>query len=392
MEDLLMHPKHLVAAAAAVAIAGTAFGAPAVADDPSPKPLVSVLDRGLLTPLSLAVSDDGTVYYSENFKGTLLRKRPGKAPKTIYQASEGTEVGAVSVSDRGLRFATTFFPEEQPPERAFAKGEPFAAPAKAADGGPSAALMGIGRTGKVRKLADLWAFEKNRNPDGDVVYGLRGLPQDCEVDEDFQPYNGIVESHPYATTQVGRRTFIADAAGNDIVKYGRSGRLSTVAVLPAQPVTVTEEMAGMFGFPECAVGLKYYFEPVPTDVEKGPDGKLYVTTLPGGPEDPSLGARASVYRIDPKTAKTKKVASGLLSATGLAVGGNGTLFVSELFNGRIAKVKAGSTQPTTFLKTVLPGDVELRSNGDLYATTNVLSGLSGEEGDVPAGQVVRIRR
>jgi hypothetical protein len=386
-----MKRKHLVAAAAAVALAGTTFGTSAVADEPSAKPQPSTLDSGLLSPLSLAVSEDGIVYYSENFKGTLLRKKPGKSPKTIYQASEGTEVGAVSVSDRGLRFATTFFPAEEPPLRSFGRGEPLAAPAKA-EGEPSMALMGIGRSGKVRKLADLGAFEEKRNPDGNVVYGLRGLPQDCEVSEDFQPYNGIVESHPYATTQAKDRTFIADAAGNDILKYGKDGRLSTVAVLPAQPVRITAERAQQFGMPECAVGLHYYFEPVPTDVEKGPDGKLYVTTLPGGPEDPSLGARASVYRIDPKTGKTKKIASGLISATGVAVGNNGTLFVSELFGGRIAKVKPGSTQPVNYLKTALPGDVELRSNGDLYATTQVLTGLSGQPNDPPAGRVIRVRR
>src|SRR5919106_2053320 len=98
-----MQRKHLVAAAAAMAVAGTAFGTPATADDRSAKPQVSTLDSGLVTPLSLAVSEDGTVYYSENFKGTLLRKKRGKAPETIYQASEGTEVGAVSERLGSLR-------------------------------------------------------------------------------------------------------------------------------------------------------------------------------------------------------------------------------------------------------------------------------------------------
>jgi hypothetical protein len=365
-----MHRKHLVAAVAAVALAGTALGGPATAEDPAAKPQPKTLAKGLLSPLSLAVAADGTVFYSQNFAGSLHAKRPGKKPKTVYRATvPGTEVGAVSVARGSLKFATTFLPEEE------------------GAGEPTSALMGFNKRGKAKKLADLWSYEEKRNPDGDVVYGLRGLPEDCEVSEDFAPYPGIVESHPYATAQVGGATYVADAAMNAIVKVGARGGVSTTAVLPAQGLKVTEGLAENFGMPECAVGLTYYFEPVPTDVEVGPDGKLYVTTLPGGPEDPSLGTRASVYKVNPQTGKSKKVASGLLSATGLAVGKTGKMFVAELFRGRIAQVKPGG-EPRGYLPTALPGDVEIRSNGDIYATIQVLPG----EEEPPAGKVIRIRR
>lgn len=49
----------------------------------------------------------------------------------------------------------------------------------------------------------------------------------------------------------------------------------------------------------CVVGHEYAFEPMPTDVEIGPDGWLYVSSFPGGPEDPSLGARGAIFRINP---------------------------------------------------------------------------------------------
>ncbi len=170
-----------------------------------------------------------------------------------------------------------------------------------------------------------------------------------------------------------------------------------MAVLPAQPLLVTEAVREALNaeeevLPECTLDQTLYFESVPTDVERGPDGKLYVTTLPGGPEDPSLGPRASVYRVDPRTGKTKKVASGLVSATGVAVSGNGTIFVAELFAGRIAKIKRGKSTPTKYLSTVLPGDVEVR-RGDLYATVKVLIGPEGPEDPTPpSGEVVRIRK
>jgi hypothetical protein len=365
-----MHRKHLVAAVAAVALAGTALGGPASADDPVAKPQPNTLAKDLLSPLSLAVADDGTVFYSQNFAGSLHVKRPGKKPQTVYQATvPGTEVGAVSVDDGSLRFATTFLPEEE------------------GAGEPSSFLMGIGKKGKVRKLANLWQFEENRNPDAGVTYGIQDLPAECEVPPFLQSYTGIVESHPYATAQADGVTYIADAAGNDILRYGRNGGLSTLAVLPPQPVEITEAAAEANGLPECVVGLTLITEPVPTDVEVGADGKLYVTTLPGGPEDPSLGARASVYQVNPKTGKVKQVVSGLLSATGLAVGKTGKMYVAELFRGRIAQVKPGG-EPRGYLPAALPGDVEIRSNGDIYATTQVLPG----EEEPPAGKVIRIRR
>ncbi len=79
--------------------------------------------------------------------------------------------------------------------------------------------------------------------------------------------------------------------------------------------------------------------------------------------------------------------TGLLSATGLAVAGNGDIFVAELFAGRISRIKAGESTPRTFLRVPLPADVELTSNG-MFATINALPG----EGTPPAGQVVRIKR
>ena len=108
------------------------------------------------------------------------------------------------------------------------------------------------------------------------------------------------------------------------------------------------------------VGQTLIIEAVPTDVEVGPDGKLYVTTLPGGPEDPGLGATAAVYKVDPKTGKVKKVVSGLLSATGLAVGESGKLFIAELFRGRIAQVEAGERKAEDLLQVPLPADVAIR--------------------------------
>ena len=84
------------------------------------------------------------------------------------------------------------------------------------------------------------------------------------------------------------------------------------------------------------------FEPVPTDVEMGPDGMLYVSTLPGGPEDGSLGANGSVYRVDPRSGRATWLAGGMHGATGLAVHGR-DIVVAEMFAGEVSVIRKGTT-------------------------------------------------
>jgi len=157
---------------------------------------------------------------------------------------------------------------------------------------------------------------------------------------------------------------VADAAGNDILRVRADGTISTVAVLPPQPTVVTADAADGLGLPDCAIGLTYNFEAVPTDVEVGRDGQLYVSLLPGGPEDPNLGARGSVYAVNPQTGATHQIATGFAGATNLALGPDGTIYVAELFADEIAVVQGGSTVDTIPLPQ--PAAVEY-DRGLLYA-------------------------
>ena len=133
------------------------------------------------------------------------------------------------------------------------------------------------------------------------------------------------------------------------------------------------------------MGLDYWFEPVPTDVELGPDGWLYVSSLPGGPEDGSLGAQGRVYKVNPKSGKVKLVADGFISTVDVAVASNGDVYVAELFTGTIKKIKAGSSKAKPFAQLTQVGAIEL-GKGYLYATDNALIGQKN-----PKGTVVRIK-
>jgi hypothetical protein len=131
---------------------------------------------------------------------------------------------------------------------------------------------------------------------------------------------------------------------------------------------VTAENAAIVGLPECAIGLTYNFEPVPTDVEVGRWGILYVTTLPGGPEDPSLGARGAVYAVNPWNGDVWPVAGGFAGATNLAIGKHGTIYVAELFGGRVSKIVDGA--PETVIELAQPAALEY-ANGKLYVSYDV---------------------
>ena len=176
---------------------------------------------------------------------------------------------------------------------------------------------------------------------------------------------------------------VADAGGNDLLWVTNRGKISTLAVLPSQPVKITPENASAQGIPKgCAVGRTYKYEAVPTDVEVGRDGYLYVTTLPGGPEDPSLGARGKVYRVNPHNGHIKLVASGFSGATNLALGKHGKIFVAELFGGQISVVKHGKAHKYLSLPGVVA--VETDRSGALWAAT-----LGNEDPPAP-GTLVKI--
>jgi hypothetical protein len=317
---------------------------------------------GLVAPLSTAVAGNGTVYVSQNFAGILTKVSTGGKKTDIYTARPGTEVGAVSVSRGVVTFATT----GSNPKR------------------PSAKVHILDASGR-HLLANVQRYEKRRNPDGDRKYGIVGLSRTCKqkLPRGIRPYKGIVESHPYATYVKGSTTYLADAAANAILRIGKAGRIRTVAVLPYVKVDVTRKLARQFGLPQCAARGTMRFEPVPTDVEMGPDGMLYVSTLPGGPEDGSLGALGAVHRIDPATGERTKVAGELMSPVGVAVAASGDLYVSQLFAGSIAKITS-SGERSEFAKVDFPGDVEVKDN-HLYATVTDLTNQDGP----PNGQVLK---
>ena len=185
-----------------------------------------------------------------------------------------------------------------------------------------------------------------------------------------------IDTDPYGIAISGSTYYVADAAGNDILKV-EAGVTSLVAVLPG---TVDNQ-------------------PVPTSLAFGPDGALYVGTLafgagPGG---------AKVYRIDLATNAVSVYADGFTAITGIAFSPAGTLYVSEWTtgfgptgpstHGAIAVVPwgGGSSAWKLLGKGVLhfPGGVAVH-NGALYVSNwSIAPGFDGPFGPGNHGMLMR---
>lgn len=163
-----------------------------------------------------------------------------------------------------------------------------------------------------------------------------------------------------------------------------SGAIRTVALIPGRTIALPASVRG-HDIAACE-GVDYVLEPVPTDVAIGPDGWLYVSSLPGGPEDGSLGANGSVYRVNPITGAVQERVTGLVSPTGLAFDGAGNMYIASLFGGGVFKVAAGSQTAQMFLAAALTADVTFKGS-TLYATTNALPG----ENEPPNGKLVALK-
>mgnify|MGYP003287386949 CR=1 FL=1 len=350
---------------------------------------VDVVASGLDSPRHLAFGSRGDLFVAESGRG-------GSGP--CFIGGEGPAcmgaTGAVTKIDRWGRqsriveglasYANTpgntnaigphgitvlgadrvFVTNGGPTEPKDASGSPISRDTLAAQN-PVADLFGwlllIKHHGQIRKVADLWAFERDVNPDAAVG-------------------NPAVDSNPVDVLFDRGRFVVADAGGNAIDVVNHKGRVRNLAVFANRLVP------NPFGGPDIPM------QAVPTSVVVGPDRQYYVSQLTGFPFPPG---GANVYRVDPRTGAVTVFASGFTNIMDLAFGKNGTLYVLEIdhdgllggsTDGGLFAVSRDGTKRQIALAPgtlTMPGGIAV-GRGGLYVTNNA--------GSPGGGQVLRIRR
>jgi len=187
------------------------------------------------------------------------------------------------------------------------------------------------------------------------------------------------DANPYAVLATGDGEWVVDAASNTVDWVSNSGSIKIVAFIPnpekeGHPVS----------------------DAVPTCIDRGPDGALYVGQLTGGGNGPGA---AAIWRVEPWDGDVTKWATGLTAVTGCGFDRDGDFYAVEFSTlgfesfapetGALVRVPPHSTSPVTVVpKLSFPGG--FAANGDsVYLSNWSIAPAKGGPGGA-SGQVLRV--
>ena len=182
------------------------------------------------------------------------------------------------------------------------------------------------------------------------------------------------DANPYGVLAEPGTTWVVDAGSNTIDRVVK-GKVKIVKFIPNPPAS----------------------DAVPTCIDRGPDGALYIGELTGGGNKPGA---SRVWRFTPNDNKLTKWATGLTAVTGCGFAPDGQFYATEFSTlgldkakpgtGAVVRVPPNSTTPTTLVGNLsFPGGFAAGSDGSLYVSNwSIAPGKT--RGNQPSGQVVRI--
>jgi len=183
------------------------------------------------------------------------------------------------------------------------------------------------------------------------------------------------DANPYGILAAGRSNWVVDAGSNTLDRVTASGHVRVVRFIPNPPAS----------------------DAVPTCIDRGPDGALYIGELTGGGNAPGASI---VWRYDPQHNRLTKWATGLTAVTGCGFGTHGRFYATEFSTGgldqgapgtgAVVRVPAHSTMPTTVVGGLnFPGGFAAGRDGSLYVSNWSIA--PANTGGGPTGSVIRIR-
>jgi hypothetical protein len=326
---------------------------------------VTVVMSNLNSPRGLAFGPEGGLYVTEagTTTSTGLCTSIMEGPNTVTRCYSGT--GSVSRYWKGEQqriasgLPSSFIVQSGfaggPNDISFAgRGNGYVAmgwggdPARRNDlaevGALTGTLLRIEPNGKWHVVADISAFEGSHNP-----------------------ASGVVDSNPYGVLAEGRSRFVTDAGGNSLLEVGPTGEISLIATFPSTVAPPPFNQS----------------EAVPTKVERGPDGALYVSTLSGVP---FLAGAAAIYRVVPGQAPVV-YEGGFKAITDFTFGPDGSLYLVQFATaplffggpGALIHVAPDGTRSTITTDLFQPTGVTVGPDGAIYVSNN---GTNPGEGEV----------
>jgi hypothetical protein len=183
------------------------------------------------------------------------------------------------------------------------------------------------------------------------------------------------DANPYAVLATKWGELVVDAASNTLDFVSPSGAVSVQAFIPNPPVS----------------------DSVPTCLDKGPDGAIYIGQLTGVPNKPGA---ANIWRWVPGHEPTVW-ASGLTDVTGCGFGPAGHFYAVEFTTlglehaapgtGALVRVPASSTSPVTLASGLnFPGGFAAGKDAIYFSEWSIAPAQS--KGGSPTGQVIRVSR
>ena len=228
------------------------------------------VNSGFCVPVALGnncYSETGKV--SRLFKGQ--QERVVEGLPSLFNSVRQDVVGANDISFQGRGGAYITLGWGGAPAARAALGEPASL---------VGTLIKLEPSGHWRVDADISAFEGANNPAG-----------------------GPIDSNPYGVLAGPGERYVTDAGGNSLLRVAANGKVSLITTF-------------------AAIGTS---DAVPTEVNVGPDGALYVSVLTGVPF--TAGA-AKIYRVVPGQAN-QIFQDGFRTIIDFAWGPDGSLYVLE---------------------------------------------------------------
>jgi hypothetical protein len=355
-------------ATAATSAGATTSASGTTTTTPAPRPKVTVVAKGLNNPRGLAFDSHGALYVAEAGRGGKGKCIPGPEGGQVCFGSSGS---VTRIAGGHQTRVLTGLPSLAAPDGTGATGpsdvaigdgralvqvqNPGGGPETRQQFGPAGA--NFGRLLRVfprpiKSLADFPTFEAANNPD----HGAGAQPGEA------------IDSDPYAVAIKDGIAVVADAGGNDLLQVGSNGKISVLATFPIRMVAAPPDL----GLPP---GTKIPMQAVPDSVVRGPDGAWYVGELTGFPfpkgaariwrvvpgHQPTIVARGftniidlafdsrgrlnvleiarnglasgdpsgALFRIERNGGKTLLASTGLVNPSGLAIGRDGSFYVSN---------------------------------------------------------------